>query len=188
MHSIITKELEDKNVIWFQKSNQYIVLEPMVAFILKNLSEEKDVRDIASQLKSELDIPLEKAIDFVLDVEEKILHTQKAEEKKSIQENQYTLPETFDYSISYRIHSKTFKVQFAGDAEVSLIHPKFAHLETLEVADPDFVIQIFNDGFHMFFIMNDECIGSWSRKDVHYFQGKFSMKVIESIYEKPEEK
>ena len=35
-------------------------------------------------------------------------------------------------------------------------------------------------------VLDDEFVGSWEEKNIHYFQGKFSMKIIECIYNKKE--
>ena len=189
MTSLIVKELENKSIVWFENSNQYLVLEQLAASIVSDLSEKKDIKQIAAQLESELDIPFEKAIDFVLDIEEKIVkpNTESVKKKPRSSKN-YTTPKSFAYTKVYLINSKTFKVQFSNEFELSLIHPKFAHLETLSVSQPSHEMKVFNNANHIYFSLDNELIGSWSRKDVHYFQGKFSMKIIESTYEKLEDK
>jgi len=161
----------------------------MAAFILKSLSKEIDIKEVATQLENKLDIPYEKAIDFILDLEEKLFKPQYAPQKKATNnKTNYNLPKTFAYTRTYLINSRTFKVQFSNEFEVSLIHPKFAHLETPSVVNPDHILQVFNHNNYTFLVINNELIDSWSRKDIHYFQGKFSMKIIESIYDKLEEK
>jgi hypothetical protein len=187
LDSIISKELEQKSITWFQNSNQYLVLEPMAASIIKSLSEKKEIKEIAAELEKELDIPFEKAIDFILDLEEKILKPNlEANQHSGRNKKNYTAPKSYGYTKYYLIHSKIFKIQFSNEFEVSLIHPKFAHLEILAVLQPDVHAKIFNHGSHTFLVIDNELIGSWERKDIHYFQGKFSMKIIENIYDKPE--
>jgi hypothetical protein len=184
----ITKELENKSVVWFQNSNQYLVLEPMAASIVKNIAQHKELKEIAAELEKELDVPFEKAIDFVMDLEEKIITPNLEAENTTVQPpKNYVVPQTFETTKYYLINSKYFKVQFSNEFEVSLIHPKFAHLETSDVSEFDHIMQVFNHGNHTFLTINHELIGSWSQKDIHYFQGKFSMKIIERVYDKPEE-
>ena len=185
---MIVKDLENKSVVWFQNSNQYLVLEPMAASIIKALSQHQKIEEIAAVLEKELEVPFEKAIDFIIDIEEKIVKPNQ-EAKKSVEQSQssYSIPEDFEVTKFYLINSKVFKVQFSNEFEVSLIHPKFSHLETSEIVEPHHTLQVFNNGSHTLLLMNDHLIGSWNQKDIHYFQGKFSMKVIESIYDKPEE-
>lgn len=189
MSSIVVKELEQKSVVWFQPSNQYLILEPTTASIVKGISEKKDIKKMASDLESELDIPFEKAIDFILDLEEKIVKPNtEIDVQPSLNRKNYSLPKNFGYTKHYVINDKTFKVKFSNEFEVSLIHPKFAHLEIPSVSRTDHNLLVFNNGNYTYLVMDDELIGSWSKKEIHYFQGKFSMKIIESIYEKLEEK
>jgi hypothetical protein len=185
---IIVKNLANKSIVWFQNSNQYLVLEPLAASIVKDISQNKELKEIAAELEKELDVPFEKAIDFVIDLEEKIVKPNlEAITKENQPQKNYELPPSFEVTKSYAINSKCFTVHFSNEFEVSLIHPKFAHLETSNDHDADHMMKVFTNGNHTFFLMDEELIGSWSQKDIHYFQGKFSMKIIERIYDKPEE-
>lgn len=189
MSSIIVRELENKSVVWFQPSNQYLVLEPTTASIIKDISEKKDIKEMARHLEYKLDIPFEKAIDFIIDLEEKIVKPNaEIDIEPSLNRKNYTKPKAFGYTKYYLINEKSFKVQFSSEFEVSLIHPKIAHLETLNMSQTDYHFLVFNSANHTFLVINDELIGSWGKKELHYFQGKFAMKIIESIYEKLEEK
>ena len=44
-------------------------------------------------------------------------------------ESKYVLPTSFAFQKYYHIHNKVFKVEFENEFHLSLIHPKFAHLE-----------------------------------------------------------
>lgn len=188
MTSLIVKELENKSIVWFENSNQYLVLEQLAAAIVNDLFKKKEVKKIATHLESELDIPFEKAIDFILDIEEKIVKPNlEFNEKKVSKPKNYSTPNSYSYTKTYLINAKTFKVQFSNEFELSLIHPKFAHLETLGVSQPSHEMKVFNNANYIYFTLDDELVGSWSRKDVHFFQGKFSMKIIECSYEKLED-
>ena len=164
-------------------------MEPTTASIIKGISEKKEIKVMAAELESELDIPFEKAIDFILDVEEKIVKPNtEIDIKPSLNRKNYSAPDNFGYTKYYLINDKTFKVKFSTELEVSLIHPKFAHLEVPSVSQADHSLLVFNNGNYTYLVMDEELVGSWSKKEIHYFQGKFSMKIIESIYEKLEEK
>jgi len=188
LKAIIVKELETKSVVWLQSSNQYLILEPITATIIQEILEGREIKQMASDLENKLDIPFEKVIDFVLDLEEKIIKPNtEINLKPPLIRNNYSAPKRFGYIKYYSINYKTFQVNFSNTFEVSLIHPKFAHLEVRSVSKPDHNFLIFNNENYTYLVMNGEFIGSWSKKEIHYFQGKFSMKIIEKIYTKPEE-
>ena len=188
MNSFLHKQIEEKSIVWFESSNQYLVLEQITASIINDISLKKDIKKIATDLESELDIPVEKAIDFILDIKEKIIDPSiKSGKKVYLNKQSYTSPKSYDFTKRYLINNKIFKVQFSNEFELSVIHPKFAHLEISDVSKSDHLLEIFDHENDTYLLLDKELIGSWSRKDIHYFQGKFSMKIIECIYEKTEE-
>lgn len=189
MKSIIVKEIESKSIVWFEPSNQYLVVEPITARIINGISEKKELQTMASELETDLDIPYEKAIDFIIDLEEKIVKpNMEIEQSPYFNKKNFSRPDSFEYTKYYNINSKIFQVEYSNEFEVSLIHPKFAHLETEASDSFDQSFQIFNHGNHIYFVINDDLVDSWSQKEIHYFQGKVSMKIIEKIYNKLEEK
>ncbi len=184
---MIVKELENKSVLWFENSNQYLVLEPIVAHIIEQIQNQITVKTIADNLSKKMELPIEKATDFVLDIQQKIvLPNQEATEEAISEQLEYTTPDCYEFTKYYSINTKVFKVQFSNEFELSLIHPKFAHLETQDKTVTDFSFEVFTNGTFTFLIGDNSLIGSWSRENIHYFQGKFSMKIIECIYQKEE--
>jgi len=189
LKSIILKQIESKTIVWFEPSNQYLVVEPITAKIIQGVSDKKDLQAMALELESELDIPYEKAIDFIIDLEEKLINpNMEIEQANSFNKNNYSRPSNFEYLKFYEINSKVLRISYASEFELSLIHPKFAHLEISKPASSDFNFQLFNHGNHTYFVIHNDLVGSWSRKEIHYLQGKVSMKIIEKIYNKLEEK
>ena len=71
--STLNKKIEDKTIVWFENSNQYLVLEPLVANIITDLSQNKNPDIIADKLENNLEIPLKIAQDFIKDINDKIL-------------------------------------------------------------------------------------------------------------------
>ena len=185
--STLNKKIEDKTIVWFENSNQYLVLEPLVADIVTDLSENKNLDIIADKLENNLEIPLKIAKDFIKDINDKILKPNITPLKKKHDNCYHKIPETYLFIKYYQINSKVFKVFFSNEFELSLIHPKFAHLEVPEVSEIDFIFQVFNNSKDTYLIVDSVVIGNWSPEDIHYFQGKFSMKIIECVYEKGEE-
>jgi len=189
LSSIVLKEIENKSVVWFQNSNQYLILENVVAEIVKKLYYENNIEEIAKTLKKNLAIPFEKAFDFIIDIDEQIVKPNKTIKKSIlVQNSDFTIPSSFEFIKYYQIAQKVMKVSYSSEFELSLIHPKFAHLEVTKPKKINFSFQTFNNTDHTYLVLDNELIGSWSKKDIHYFQGKFSMKIIESVYEKLEEK
>ena len=58
-------------------------------------------------------------------------------------------------------------------------------IDAVENFDNEF--EVFINSNFIFLYVDKDYIGSWSHHDVHYFQGKFSMEIIQKIHQKKEE-
>ena len=186
MKQIITKKLEDKEIVWFQEANRYLLVEQTAADIITDLYYEEDPKSIATKLNTKIDIPIDVALEFIQKIKNDIVIPNTIGHKVEETNLSYKIPEKFSFEKFYLINSKIFKVFFSNEFELSLIHPKIAHLEVKQHSIIDFTFQVFNYSKKTFLILDSKLIGSWSVEDIHYFQGKFSMKIIECIYEKEE--
>lgn len=186
MKQIITKKLEDKEIVWFQEANRYLLVEQTAANIINDLYYKEDPKSIATKLNNKIDIPVDVALEFIQKIKNDIVIPNTIGHKVEETNLSYKIPEKFSFEKFYLINSKIFKVFFSNEFELSLIHPKIAHLEVKQHSIIDFTFQVFNYSKKTFLILDSKLIGSWSVEDIHYFQGKFSMKIIECIYEKEE--
>ena len=188
MRNFLVKKVEDKSIVWFKASNNYIILEEIAAQLVHQILEKNTFKDIAKELAKKLTISFEEAKSIVDDLNDRLVvpNTSK-NNKEDTSKSKYVLPSNFAFQKYYRIHSKVFKVQFSNEFQLSLIHPKFAHLETQKTSKVDHTFQVFNSNHLIHLVLDGEFIGAWEPKNVHYFQGKFSMKIIECIYNKNEE-
>ena len=187
MDQIITKKLDDKSVVWLENSNQYFVLEDKAAQVVGRIHRKENVNDVAHDLSTQLNVPYQNAMNLVNAINKNILSN--GVKKFSGDSNQILCDETFEVRSTqyYSINSKIFKVDFSDENLVGLIHPKFSHLmiDKLEMIDVSFSIYRIKDYIHM--EVDGVPIGSWRTNEIHYFQGKFAMKIVESIYEKSEQ-
>ena len=185
--TILYKVFEDKTISWFQNKNEYAVLENTTAVILKKLNKGIPINEIAKTLSDELDVPLEKSINFVLELEKKFF-PQENSEKLEIANNYKNAerPKDFEFIKYYKINDIVFKISFLSDKELSFVHPKFAHLVIDEVPDFKNEFEVFINHNYIFLYVNNVFIGSWDNCNIHYFQGKFSMELIQKIHQKKE--
>ena len=187
MHEFLSKAVEDKSIVWFKASNNYIILEELAAQLVHQILENKTPQKIATALAENLKISSQEALNIVHDLNKRIVipSTTKSNMEQT-SKSKYVLPTSFAFQKYYHIHNKVFKVEFANEFQLSLLHPKFAHLETEETSKIEHTFQVFNANNTIHLLLDHEFIGSWEAKNVHYFQGKFSMKIIECIYDKNE--
>jgi uncharacterized protein (DUF433 family) len=183
------KVVENKTITWFENSNEYLVLENTTADILKRLSKGISIKEIALALSKKIDVPLEKAEDFILHLKKEVYDPNNLPKEKIINDyRDIKRPSTYEFIKFYRVNNITFKVSYLSEKELYFIHPKFAHLVIDNVDEYQNEFEVFINTNFIFLYINNVCIGSWSSNDVHYFQGKFSMEFIQKIHQKTEDK
>lgn len=185
-HSLY-KSVEDKTIVWFETNNEYIVLENTTADILKRLNKGISVNEIATALSKKLAVPLDKTIDFIIDLEKDIYTPKIRKEKNLINDyRDVKRPTSFDFTKYYKINNLIFKVDFFTEYELYLIHPKFTHLE-VKLTEHNHTFTVFLENSFLFFYVDTNFIGAWSKNEIHFFQGKFSMELIQKIHQKEEQ-
>ncbi len=181
------KEIENKSIVWFKNQNQYLILENNAAYILKELNNKTPIIKIGEALAKKLAVPYEAAIDFIKNIETNLYrpNTTKEDDLKKGTENT-TIPSKFSITKYYTINELVFKIDFESELEEYLIHPKFSHLSTAHQDAFHFHYKIFSKNDETTLIVDDKFIGTWHRKDIHYFQGKFLMELTQHIHQKEE--
>ncbi|WP_420551324.1 hypothetical protein [Tenacibaculum aiptasiae] len=180
---IIHKKIDNKSIVWFQDNNEYIVVEPLVAEILTLLDNKVDKTQIITNIFNSINIPYQQAENLVSDIQN-LLKTN-TEEIKNIEDIE--IPKSFNFQKYYLINDIVIQVDYLTDFEVSLVHPKFAHLEIQPQQKAKFHYKVYSNNDCISFSINNEIINTWNLNEVHYFQGKFSMKIVEHIHEKVED-
>jgi hypothetical protein len=186
--NFLYKTAEDKTIVWFENSNEYLILENTTADILKRLSKGISIDEIAKSLSKKLDVPLGKTIDFVLDLEKRIYEPKNNIESEIINDyRDIKAPKSFEFIKFYKVNNVVFKISYLSEKELSLVHPKFAHLVNEGLVDFDYEFDVFINNNYIFLLVDKKLIGAWSNKNIHYFQGKFSMELIQKIHQKEED-
>ena len=185
--NFLYKTAKDKTIVWFENSNEYLILENTTADILKRLSKGISVKEIAEALAKKLSVPLEKTIDFILDLEKRIYEPKNNQESEIINDyRDIKIPTSFEFIKYYKINNLVFKVSFLSEKELSLVHPKFSHLVIEDTDKIDVEFDVFINNKYIFLFVDQKIIGAWNNKNIHYFQGKFSMQLIQKIHQKEE--
>ena len=183
---LLTKTIEDKRYLWLEGTNQYVVLEHEAYSGVEKLINGELAKTIAIHLETTLSVPFEAALKFVKELKERVLNSSITVQEKSIIElSKVTIPSNFEIITTYRVNSTLIKVSYKGDLEASYIHPKFAHLET-ETADKEIDFKVFTANDKIYLAINNKVKYGWSKEEIHYFQGKFSMEFIQAMYHKEE--
>ena len=184
----LLKPIDDKTVLWSSRDNQYLVLENTTALLVSKLSKGIALEDISRELSQEMSLPVKETTDFVLDLKKRFIDTTPPS-KPNITDSfkDVVLPNHFSVEKFYKINELVIKACFESEESCFLIHPKFEHLE-IESQKHDFCFKTFTQDSRIFLAVDNKLIGSWPFDEIHYFQGKFSMQLIQKIHNKQEDK
>lgn len=178
---LLFKSIEDKTIVWLSNRNEYLVLQNEAAAILEQLQQKKPIENIAEQVAIKLDTPIDDTKNFITRLKEDTLTDHK--NKEQIEEvSQEVLPKHFQFEKYYKINNLVFKVAFDNELELSYVHPKFAHLVVEKTENINCTFSVFTKGSNIYFYVDQAFIGGWTKEEIHFFQGKFSMELIQKIH------
>ncbi|MDB2385382.1 hypothetical protein N9V96_02805 [Polaribacter sp.] len=183
---LLYKTIEDKTIVWIANKNEYVVVENQTATILKKIENGETIHKTSNEISAELNIPFEEVLPFVEKLTVDFLTIHKSKESDKIDSN-IEIPKNFNFIKYYKINNLVFKVAFDDELELSYVHPKFAHLVVENPSTIDFSFEVFLENSHIFLYVDGDFIGLWNKTEIHFFQGKFSMELIQKIHNKTED-
>ncbi|MFT4674149.1 MAG: hypothetical protein ACI9R6_001051 [Saprospiraceae bacterium] len=186
--SFLHKKIEDKSILWSAPENQYLVLENTTATAVKKLYNGESVTAISKDISAKLSLPIKECTAFVLELQQRFITPVKQEGlQKSKNLKNITVPEFLAVQKFYKINDTVIRVSFKSEAACFLVHPKFEHLEVPQTKY-NTCFKVFIEESSIFLAVNDTIIDSWTTDKIHFFQGKFSMELIQKIHKKEEDK
>jgi hypothetical protein len=185
----LERPVENKKIIWFQKNNDYMLVEIPAYDVLCRLMNGDGLKKTAEWCSNFYDLPKSEATRFVHEIQEmiKILSTPDNSTSDFPLLN-YSEPDSskcFSRKF-YLLNGLNYQVDFETEELEYLIHPKFAHLETIVNNPADHHFQVFGNDGNYILMVNGTIIGEWRPEDAHFFTGKFSMELVNHLYGKTE--
>jgi hypothetical protein len=183
---LLVKPLKDKSIVWFENSNTYVLVAHETAIIIKQYFKDPNQLNLGNWIKERFNLS-KKDSEVVLKPILSLIKQLHLTKNNTVEENTSfkvaSAPKTIKY---YNINNTNFKVSYQTESLSFLIHPKFTHLEDKTTTNHQHHFEVFLNGDKIVLNVNGNFEGSWSEDEFHYFQGKFSMKLVEKLYNKPE--
>lgn len=184
--NLLVKPLKEKSIVWFKNSNTYVLVAHETAQIIQQYFKDPNQSQLVNWLKEGFNLS-EEASEILLKPILDLIKKLNSSKNHTIEE-QIILkkPEEFDTNKYYNINNTIFKVSYQTENLAFLIHSKFAHLETKTKEKHHHSFEVFLKEGNIVLNVDSKFVGSWSKDETNYFQGKFSMKLVEKLYHKPE--
>ena len=170
----------DTNIIWFEKSNKYILVNDLSNNLILN-SIDSNKFPIKKSLLDQNDINTEKLNLLNNDIKKLLKECNRRIDKKKTEESKQVELKLSHYS-KFKFNNKVAKVEYSNENLRNLIDPKFIHLKTHDKEDISFKIVERNKKIYLY--KNEECLGYWGTLEMHEFQGKISMELTSFFHSK----
>lgn len=177
--------LSDKTILWFEPSNKYIVLSKhlweIVRVYLESLSESGFLED----LEFNLNIDLDKGKAYLNEISEFLIAANSEENHKSEEIKSPPIPK-FQLEEFYTFGNFSIKINFESEEIKALIHPQWAHAISHIKREDIEEFHIFKENDFLYLHNNKNYVGRFATSEYHLLQGKFSLQIVNTLYNKME--
>ena len=158
------------NIIWFEKSNKYIIINDLINNLLLNKINpyqypiNKDLQKV-----NQLDLKL---------INEDLKNLLKECDRKTIEKRDKELDlknKSLKYHSTFKFNNRIVKIEYGNENLRNLVDPKFIHLESAEKESLKFRVIEKNKKIYLY--KEKSFIGAWTASEMHEFQGKISMEL-----------
>jgi hypothetical protein len=184
--TIYSWPLGDKNILWLARHNKYILAENIASKLIELIVETADINVAVQFCMSQLNVEHEQAMRYVNELQQYLndyLLNEKTPQLKVSSIVTSTTPESRRF---YSIYGTSFMVEYCSKEYEQLIHPKFEHLEVGTIENPGHYFQVVGIDEGALLMVDGQPIGAWGHNDSHYLGGKFSMQLLQKIYNNEE--
>tara|TARA_Y100000385_G_scaffold274753_1_gene318260 strand:- start:293 stop:1420 length:1128 start_codon:yes stop_codon:yes gene_type:complete len=182
--SITQKISEDDSIVWLKKSNKYIIINSNILELVKKKSDLSS-KEFLTLITESLNVGVRVAKRINNDISEFILETKQVELKSYTKDP--IIVKSCEIIQYYTFNDKAIKICFDSIETKSLIHQKHNHLAKENMNTYDVEYKIFSSKGKLYISKNNQIVGSWNKStQLNEFQGKFSMEILCSFYNKKE--
>ena len=161
------------HIMWFEKSNKYIVVNDLLNnLILNRIDSDKYPIKISLLKQNKIS---SKKLKSIKDNIKNLLEECNTEYENKNSLMSFSIAEKYTHHSKFRFNERVVKLEYSDERLKSLIDPKFVHLKCNEKEETTYKIVEKNKKINLF--KNDKFLGSWYSKKMHEFQGKVSMEL-----------
>ena len=168
---------QDTNIIWFENSNNYIVVNDVINNLILNKLSPSIYPLNTESINILNDQSVKEEINTLISNCNKTSNRKEIEEVdlKNFNSEQYT---------KICFNNRVVKIEYENKNLKELIDPKFSHLNSNEKEEITYRVCKIDKKIVLF--KEDKFIGSWNADEMHEFQGKVSMELTSIFHSKDE--
>jgi hypothetical protein len=182
----LIQTLEQQSLVWFKATNTYVLVAHQTADILIKMSEGLSDQALLNWCIKQLNLTALQSTQLLTTMHQMLTQVNTPKPILTIKTN-LPPPSQMDAQKYYLVGNKIFKASYESEAHEFLIHPKLAHLLIKEPTHFNHHFEVYQHENEVFLRVDGQAIGQWNAAEVHFFQGKFSMALVERLYQMEEQ-
>lgn len=189
MIEFVEKNIESKKVLWFQNTNQFLIVDKPFYDIFFRFLRGDEVGCLLLRCKSKYGLSDNQSKEVIGFSEQLIFRLNEFTSDQKDKEFVLSTSNIDWISYNYCYNFKTIKIQFSSEKLKDLIHLKYFHISS-DVNDEDdleHTIKVVESNDMVFLLHDGEFVGKWTFKDIHFLLGKFSMLLLNGFSNKSDE-
>lgn len=184
-----TQQIEENFILWFETSNNYIILNKTLMKILTIFIKVSDKTSFLNAIvqDKELNYSVEEIASIYNDFT-RFLKDQNT--RPPLAEASITLFDDSNriFNESYLIDTHAVQIYFSSEQVKQFIHPQLMHLalEKQKTNEHTTIFDIYEDDNFLYLFKNKQFIGNYPLANYHLLQGRFAMELLCVLHDKEE--
>ncbi|RXJ46015.1 hypothetical protein [Gelidibacter gilvus] len=179
-------QLSDSWVLWFEASNQYIVISKALKVLLDVYFASESEYDFNKQLKSFINISNRNSNTYYAEINELLKEVNTSSKSDTSNKSSTVYIKKTDFKKNYRFGNTSITVNYGSIDIQNLIHPQWSHAAVLKEDMSSTVFDIFEKENHLYLFINKRYIGHYPVSEYHLLTGQFALQLINTLYHKNE--
>ena len=163
----------DTNIIWFENSNKYIIVNDLSNnLILNNI--DPDNYPINQELLEQNQINSDALVNINNDIQNLLLECNLRIDNENLEVSP-KFGKEYIHQSKFKFNDRVVKIEYSDEKLRSVIDPKFDHLRCDDEEEVTYKVTESNKKIYL--SKNQKFLGSWNANQMHEFQGKVSMEL-----------
>ena len=184
----ISKDVNDKYIVWLAGYNRYIIFQPPAFEVFKRLSKNGEPQQIASYISKKYNLDTKESIDFISDIRNNLSKLEEIYSKTNFQHAETDFSRLIKgkvfKEISYSIFNKSFRFYYSSPWMMDFIHPGIAHLQTENPTNNETRFYIIDNQDELLLGIDGKQTIRWPVNETAYFKGSVSLQLLNRLYNK----
>ena len=173
---------DDTVLLWFEKSNRYVVTSKINSKLIELYMNPDESRDsFVNTISSSFQLDNSQANSAFDDIKAFLLDVNKQNDISRSNNSLETAPLTYTEAF-YKFNDTIVNIRYQSDIIKSLIHPQIEHHLVETCSKYDILFEVFKKDDDLFLHKNKDYVGSFKTKSFHFLQGKFALELTNAIH------